>query len=70
VLEKFGPRVSKFNSNGGLVKRWGKKGAAPGEFDAPEAICVDKEGNVYVADTGNNRVQKFDANGKFLMEIK
>lgn len=70
VLEKFGPRVSKFNSNGSLVKRWGKKGTAPGEFNAPEAICVDKDGNVYVADTGNNRVQKFDPNGRFLMEIK
>jgi DNA-binding beta-propeller fold protein YncE len=70
VLEKFGPRVSKYDSKGRLKKRWGRKGSAPGQFSAPEGICVDKDDNVYVADTGNNRVQKFDSNGKFLMEIK
>jgi DNA-binding beta-propeller fold protein YncE len=32
-------------------------------------IAVDSVGNVYVADTGNGRIQKFDTNGTFLKEI-
>jgi len=71
VLSKFfGPRVTKFAPNGWYVKEWGRAGSGPGEFNAPEAICTDKHGNIYVADTGNDRVQKFDANGAFLMEIR
>jgi len=70
VLEKYGPRVSKFNPSGGLIRQWGKQGSGAGEFDSPEGIAVDKDGNVYVADTENNRIQKFDPNGKFLLEIK
>lgn len=37
-----------------------------GQFFEPQAVAVDGAGNVYVADTGNHRVQKFDATGKFL----
>jgi len=29
---------------------------------------VDLSGNIYVADTGNNRIQKFDTNGKFITD--
>jgi tripartite motif-containing protein 71 len=29
---------------------------------------VDNEGNVYVADTGNHRIQKFDANGVYITQ--
>ena len=32
-------------------------------------IQVDKEGNIYVSDSGNHRVQKFDKNGKYLLTI-
>ncbi len=37
-----------------------------GQFYEPQAIAVDSAGNIYVSDTGNHRIQKFDANGKFL----
>src|SRR5262245_35398667 len=37
-----------------------------GQFDVPQGIAVDPNGNVYVADYGNNRVQKFGAAGGFL----
>ena len=48
---------------------FGKEGAAPGELLNPMAVSVDPKGNVYVADTGNNRIQKLDAFGKVIKFI-
>jgi DNA-binding beta-propeller fold protein YncE len=39
-----------------------------GQFFEPQAIAVDGAGNVYVSDTGNHRIQKFDVNAKFLLK--
>jgi sugar lactone lactonase YvrE len=37
-----------------------------GELSMPSNVAVDAEGNLFVADTWNNRVQVFDAEGKFI----
>ena len=37
-----------------------------GRFDLPWGITLDTQGNVYVADWRNDRIQKFTANGRFL----
>lgn len=34
-------------------------------FDKPESTALDEDGNIYVADTGNNRVAVFDSDGNF-----
>jgi tripartite motif-containing protein 71 len=39
-----------------------------GQFSGPEGIAVDSSNNVYVADTGNSRVEKFDSNGNYLTQ--
>jgi uncharacterized protein (TIGR03663 family) len=44
----------------------GKPGGARGQFSAPAGLAVDGEGNLYVADSGNHRIQKFDGDGHFL----
>ena len=42
-------------------------GNATGQFNAPWDVAVDQSsGNVYVTDTGNDRIEKFDSNGNFL----
>jgi tripartite motif-containing protein 71 len=41
-------------------------GTGNGQFIDPGVIIVDSEGNTYVTDQGNNRVQKFDSDGNFV----
>ncbi len=38
-------------------------------FNEPMDVEVDKDGNIYVLEKGNYRVQKFDKNGKFILTI-
>ncbi len=45
---------------------WGTPGTASGEFYNPFGITVDPNGNVYVVDTTNDRLQKFDRHGTYL----
>ena len=56
--------VQKFAADGGFLQRWGHDGVAPGQFDGPAGIAVDAAGSFYVADTGNNRIQKFNKYGQ------
>ena len=61
-------RVLKFDKNGKLLKSWGKLGKGPGEFDQPHALAMDSKGRLFVGDRGNNRIQIFDQDGKYLAE--
>lgn len=38
----------------------------PGDFSKPTNVAVDQDGNLYVSDTLNNRIEVFDADGKFI----
>jgi DNA-binding beta-propeller fold protein YncE len=54
-------------ANYNLVKKWGSQGIGDGQFNRPAGIAYDStDGIVYVLDTMNNRVQKFDTEGNFL----
>ena len=63
-------RVVKFNKDGKFLKAWGKKGTAAGEFNLPHSVQLDREGRVYVADRENNRIQVFDADGKYIRQLE
>jgi len=56
-------RVAKADRNGRWLKSWGLKGNKPGEFNTPHSIAADAQGNIYVADRGNRRIQVFDGDG-------
>ena len=62
--------VQKFTKDGEFIMRWGTPGSGPGQFRTPHGIAIDAKDNVYVADRGNNRIQVFDSNGKYLREVK
>jgi hypothetical protein len=62
-------RVAKADKNGNWIKSWGERGDKPGEFNTPHSIAADANGNIYVADRFNRRIQVFDGDGKFLRAI-
>ena len=47
---------------------WGERGNLPGQFKQPGDVAVGPHGNVYVADTWNQRVQVFTPDGKYVRE--
>jgi DNA-binding beta-propeller fold protein YncE len=63
-------RVVKFDKDGKFIKAWGSKGTAPGEFNLPHTIVIDKQNLVYVGDRENQRIQIFDLDGNFIKEWK
>jgi DNA-binding beta-propeller fold protein YncE len=67
---KGDPRVLKFDKNGNFLKTWGGKGTEPGKFDVAHGVAIDAQGLVWVTDRENQRIQIFDADGKFVRENK
>lgn len=49
-----------------FVRSWGGQGSNDGQFLLPHSLAIDTYGNIYVTDTGNNRVEKFSPNGTFI----
>jgi|GEM_PF-4006400 len=49
-----------------LLAKWGTYGSGEGEFVTPFTVAVDVNGNVYVSDWGNPRIQKFSSTGTWL----
>jgi DNA-binding beta-propeller fold protein YncE len=59
IADCFNHRVQIFDRAGHFLAAWGDEGAGPGQLRYPLGVTVDDAGNIYVADFGNNRIQKF-----------
>ncbi len=59
VTDPEGYRVIEFNNDGGFAGLWGQFGTDNSSFGLPSGIAVDSDGNIWVADSGNNRLMKF-----------
>ncbi|MEZ5400729.1 MAG: peptidyl-alpha-hydroxyglycine alpha-amidating lyase family protein [Bryobacteraceae bacterium] len=59
-------RVIQYSKDGVFIRQWGEKGKGDGQFDLVHDVVLDSKGRVYVADRTNERVQVFDAQGKFI----
>ena len=73
VADETNHRVQKVSPEGqmlwkvGAVDKYGRprSGTAPGQLRMIRGVCLDDDDNLYVADTGNSRIQKFDPSGRF-----
>ena len=53
-------RLSKFNSDGKLVKTVGGEGGRTGQFRFPWGIALSKDNKLFVCDSNNHRIQVLD----------
>jgi len=65
-------QIFEYDAAGGTVdylSEFGQYGDGDGQFNRPEDVFVGPFGSVYVADTGNHRIQIFDADGAYQGEF-
>jgi hypothetical protein len=65
------PPLVMFDSTGKYLAAFGSWGSGNGQFNVSTSIelAFDAQGNIYVTDSGNNRVQKFDSQGNYLSQF-
>ncbi|MBA4419900.1 MAG: hypothetical protein C0391_02015 [Anaerolinea sp.] len=72
VADSRNHRIQHLAADGSVLGAWGsfadtaQGAAAGGTFNEPWGVAVGLDGSVYVTDTWNHRVQKFDAQGNFI----
>jgi DNA-binding beta-propeller fold protein YncE len=62
-------KVFVFDLKGKKLMEIGNPGNEEGQFRAPNAVVIDKDNNIFVSDSGNQRVQVFTNDGKFIRSI-
>ena len=73
VIRKFDPEAihpfPTFDPDGEAVATFGESGSDPGQLDGPTGMQFDSDDNLYVLESGNNRVQKFTKDGDVPADI-
>lgn len=60
--------ASSSNDSYEFLLKWGEEGSEASQFEYPHSVAIDNNNNVYIADLGNNRIQKFDCNGQYITQ--
>ena len=68
VPEYFNDHIQVFSLDGTPKRIIGKAGNGPGQFDAPGGVAIAPNGDLFVADFYNQRIQQLDANGTFVCQ--
>lgn len=58
--------VQRFSADGTLLESWGSSGQGPGELSGANGIAAGPNGDLYVADSGNDRIQELALDGSFV----
>jgi DNA-binding beta-propeller fold protein YncE len=69
VTDGYGnARLVRFTRDGKYLGAFGSRGNGPGQFQLPHNVVIDAKGLIYVSDRDNQRVEIFDAKGKYLRQ--
>jgi RHS repeat-associated protein len=67
LIKEYDPGLCECNPKEYILSRsFGTEGSAEKDFKKPQGIAVGAEGNLYISDTGNNRVEEYHSNGEFV----
>ena len=72
IADSLNHRIQQFSPDGLLLNGWGTfanaqdEDAPGGTFNEPWDVAVADDGSIFVADTFNHRIQKFDSTGRFI----
>ncbi len=66
VVDAFGQNVAMFDENGQLVRRIGRAGSGPGEFQVPNWVEECEPGKIFVSDAVNGRITVLDTAGNLV----
>ena len=66
ILDKGNCCLYFFTHQGKFIKRVGRYGQGPGEFTYPNCLNIDKNGDIYVYDFGNDRLSILSKEGKYV----
>ena len=69
VIDDLAHRIQVFDERGTLTQVMGRFGSGALELAFPDAAWLDNRGELFIADTGNNRIQVWTPDGRFLREF-
>jgi RHS repeat-associated protein len=73
VVDEGGDRVEEFTTSGSYIGQFGGKGSGNGQLLAPKGIAIKSNGftgrDIYVADSGNKRIEEFNEAGEYVAEF-
>ena len=73
ITEGSGHRMMKFAANGDFLMSIGQAGVwfanNTNRIPEPRGVAVDYGGNIWIVETGSNRVSKWDATGKYVSQL-
>jgi len=66
IVDRYNSRIQVTDLDGRFKREFARPGGKHGELSDPKQLAFDPEGNLWVADSGNHRLQCFSPDGKFL----
>ncbi len=70
ILDRQEKSVYLFNEEGKFLKKIGRSGQGPGEFERPCSIYIDAKDIIYILDERNRRVEIFDSDASYIKSTK